>query len=171
MFPPFWVKEHSRIIMFSFVQFLLLGQENTGDSDLMENIIGMVCNLGFILDVKSEQWVMKIFHLLSTFHFSFFFPFTFPRPAISPCFISSLAFLSPPPLEIRPNAILLLELSLTLISARYPPATNIQAHINLCKNRLLSFCSLHSFLLLAGTLICLINPPPAAAPRPTWHQI
>lgn len=61
--------------MFSFVQFSLLpGPENTGDSDLMENMIGMVCNLGFILDVKTGQWVMKIFHLLSAFHFSFYLP-------------------------------------------------------------------------------------------------
>lgn len=61
--------------MFSFVQFsLLLGPENTGDSDLMENMIGMVCNLGFILGVKTGQWVMKIFDLLSAFHFSFYLP-------------------------------------------------------------------------------------------------
>lgn len=60
-------------------------------------------------------------------------------PSTSPSFISNSNSLSPPPLEIRANAILLPEHSLTLISPGDPPATNIQTHINLYRNHLPSF--------------------------------
>lgn len=106
--------------------------------------------------------VRKSFRNISAFLF-------FPRPVISSFFTLPFSLLCHK--KIGANAILLLEFSLTRISAIYPLATNIQAHINLYRNCLPPFCFCIFFLFPAEALICLINPLPVTAPHPVWHRM
>lgn len=134
---------------------------------------------------KMDEWTYHRFlnvhdgnissHGISTVAWRFsqvFFPLS-SHPSFS---LSSISNFPPLPLEIRAKAILLPELSLTLISAGNPAATNIQTHINLSRDAfsfLFSFCFFFFFFSLSCPDFNLLDQAPLcrSPPHLIWHRI